>query len=66
MAHLDVLAYSTFKLMAHLDVLAYSTFKFANSRGYDRARHAGKKWRGEIDHPWERGWLATDLRWERG
>ena len=26
--------------MAHLNVLAYSTFKFA--RGYDRARHAGK------------------------
>ena len=26
------------------------------SRGYDRARHAGKKWRGEIDHPWERGY----------
>ena len=43
-------------LMAHLNVLAlYSTFKFANFRGYDRARHAGKKWRGEIDHPWERG-----------
>ena len=44
--------------MAHLNVLAYSTFKFANSRGYDRARHAGKKWRGEIDHPWERGRVA--------
>ena len=31
--------------MAHLNVLAYtcSTFKFANSRGYGRARHAGKK-----------------------
>ena len=28
------------------------------SRGYDRARHAGKKWRGEIDHPWERGWYT--------
>ena len=27
-------------LMAYLNVLAYSTFKFANSRGYDRARHA--------------------------
>ena len=45
--------------MAHLNVLAlYSTFKFANFRGYDRARHAGKKWRGEIDHPWERGRVA--------
>ena len=22
---------------------------------YDRLRHAGKKWRGEIDHPWNRG-----------
>ena len=29
-------------LMAHLNVLAYSTFKFVNSRGYDRARHSGK------------------------
>ena len=29
--------------MAHLNVLAYSTFKFVNSRCYDRARHAGKK-----------------------
>ena len=37
--------------MAHLNMLAFSTFKFANSRGYDRARRAGKKWRGEIDHP---------------
>ena len=23
---------------------------------YDRARHAGEKWRGEIDRPTERGW----------
>ena len=42
--------------IAHLNVLAYSTFKFANVIGYDRARHAGNKWRGAIDHPWERGW----------
>ena len=42
--------------MAHLNVLAYSTFKLANSRGYDQAKHAGKKWHSEIDHPWERGW----------
>ena len=27
------------------------------SRGHDWARHAGKKWGGEIDHPWERGWI---------
>ena len=31
------------------------------SRGYDRARHAGKKWRGEIDHPWERGCTPGNL-----
>ena len=33
--------------------LIHGSFKFANSRGQ---RHAGKKWRGEINHPWERGW----------
>ena len=42
--------------MTHLNVLEYSTFKFVNSRGYDQAGHAGKKWCSEIDHPWERGW----------
>ena len=34
------------------------TWIFWSSRGYNRARHAGKKWRGEFDHPWERGWYT--------
>ena len=26
-----------------------------------RARHAGGKWRGEIDNPWERGCILHDF-----